>query len=190
MTGAFEACLDAEGEGEAAELPWVVRGPVTLKASGGRIGKATLLTRILDTLNGTSLFAGKGERDQIGKAMAYDTLTIEGSLEAGRVTVREGTLRTPSFTMAGTGLIGYVDGGVDLQVLAHPFSTADKVIRAIPVVRYILGRDFLSVAARATGTLENPEVEISAARDVSRWLVAILARTVTLPVKVLDPEAR
>ncbi len=189
MTGAFEACVEVEGEGETAELPRVVRGPVTLKASKGRIGKATLLTKIIGVLNGTSVFAGK-ERDQIGKAMSYDALAVEGSIEAGRVVIREGVLRTPSLTMAASGTIGFVDESVDLLVLAHPFSTMDKVIRVIPVVRYILGKDFLSVGAKATGSLEDPKVEIAAARDASRGLVEILARTVTLPVKVVDPEIR
>jgi hypothetical protein len=189
LTGAFGACLEVEGEGEAAELPWVIRGPVMLKASKGRIGKATLLTKILGVLHGTSVFAGKG-RDQIGKAMSYDTIGIEGSLESGRVAIREGMLRTPSLTLAASGTIGYVDRSVDLMVLAHPFSTTDKIIRAIPVVRYILGRDFLSVAATVTGSLEDPKIGVAPARDVSRGLVDILARTVTLPVKVVDPESR
>ena len=189
MTGTFEAGLEAAGEGEAAELLQVIRGPVTLKASKGRIGKATLLTRILEALNGTSVFAGKG-RGQIGKAMAFDALAIEGSLGDGRVAIREGVLQTPSFTMAATGTVGYLDRAVDLMVLAHPFSTMDKVVRAIPVVRYILGRDFLSVAAKVTGNLEDPKVGITPARDASRGLVDILARTVTLPVKVFDPEVR
>jgi hypothetical protein len=189
LTGAFEAGLEVDGEGEAAELPRVIRGPVTLKASKGRIGKATLLTKILGVLHGTSVFAGK-ERDQIGKAMAYDSLAIEGSLESGRVVIREGVLQAPSLTMAANGTIGYLDRTVDLMVLAHPFSTTDKIIRAIPVVRYILGKDFLSVAAKVTGSLEDPKVDIAAARDTSQGLVNILSRTVTLPVKVVDPEFR
>ena len=190
FTGAFETALDVEGEGEAAELPRVIRGPVTLKASKGRIGKATLLTKILGVLHGTSLFAGKEKRDQIGEAMAYDSLAIEGSLESGRVVIREGVLQAPSLTMAASGTIGYLDRAVDLMVLAHPFSTADKIIRAIPVLRYILGKDFLSVAAKVTGSLEDPKVDIAAARDTSQGLINILERTVTLPVKVFDPEVR
>jgi len=92
--------------------------------------------------------------------------------------------------MAATGTIGYGERSIDLMVLAHPFSTMDKVIRAIPVVRYILGMNFLSVAAKVTGSLEDPKVGIAPARDASRGLVDILARTVTLPVKVFDPEVR
>ena len=190
MSGAFEARLEVEAEGEAAELPRVARGPVTLKASKGRFGKATLLTKILAVLHGTSVFAGKEERDQIGQAMAFDALTIGGSLESGRVAIREGVLKTPGFTMAASGTIGYVDRSVDLVVLAHPFSTADRIIQAIPVVRYILGKDLLAVAASVTGSLAEPKIGVTPGRDVSRGVVDILGRTVTLPVKVFDPEAR
>ena len=92
--------------------------------------------------------------------------------------------------MAASGTIGYVDRTVDLMVLAHPFSTMDKVIRKIPVLRYILGGDFLSVAATVSGTLDDPNVSITPGRDVSQGLVDIFVRTVRLPVHVFDPASQ
>jgi len=104
--------------------------------------------------------------------------------------IREGVLQTPSLTMAASGTVGIVDRSVDLMVLAHPFSTMDKVIRVIPVVRYILGGDFLAVAAKVTGSLEDPKISATPGQDASRGVIDILGRTVMLPVKVVDPEVR
>ncbi len=90
--------------------------------------------------------------------------------------------------MAATGTVGFLDQSLDLMVLSHPLSTVDKVVQAVPVVRHILGRDFLAVAVKVTGTHRRPEGHASRpARDVGKGLIGILERTVTLPVKVFDP---
>jgi hypothetical protein len=103
------------------------------------------------------------------------------------VSIREGVLSTPSFAMAASGRVGYLDGALDLMVLSQPLSTLDKVVQAVPIVRNILGKDFLSVAAKVTGNVEDPKVHVTPARDVGKGLVHILERTVKLPVTIFDP---
>jgi hypothetical protein len=185
MTGRYEASLEAGAKGEASELQKAVRGPLTLKAASGRIGNANMLTRLLDALNVTDVFAGKA-RNTLGEAVAYDELSIAGGLEGDRIAFREITLKTPGFTMAASGDLRYRDRSLDLLVLAHPISTLDRIIRKLPVLRYVLGRDFLAVAAKVTGTVDDPKVHISPARDVGQGLVDVLSRTVRLPVHVFD----
>lgn len=184
LTGSYDASLQVEGAGEASELLRAVRGPLTFRASKGRIGKATWLTRILAVANVTGALAGK-TRDHAGEAMTYDELSIEGDLGDGSASLREGILRSSAFTMAGTGSVGLLDRSLDLMVLTHPLSTVDKVIQKIPILRYVLGGDFLSVAATVSGTLDDPKVSVTPGRDVSAGLVHILERTAKLPVRVL-----
>ena len=90
-------------------------------------------------------------------------------------------------TMAATGRVGLLDKSLDLMVLSHPLSTFDKVVQAVPVVRTVLGRDFLAVGVKVTGTIGDPVAKVTPARDVGKGLVGILERTVTLPVKVFEP---
>ncbi len=92
--------------------------------------------------------------------------------------------------MAANGTVDVVDQSLDLMVLSHPLSTVDKVVQAVPVVRHILGRDFLSVAVKVTGEIGDPKAHVTPARDVGKGLIGILERTVTLPVKVFDPPSQ
>jgi hypothetical protein len=188
MTGSYEASLQVKGEAAASDLPRAVRGPLTFKAVKGRIGKATILTRILGVLNATDVFAGKSGT-RVGEAIAYDAITVNGEIGDGSVAIREAALKAPTITMAATGSIGVLDRSLDLMVLSHPLSTVDKAVQAVPVVRHILGRDFLAVAVKVTGSLDDPKARVTPGKDVGKGLVGILERTVTLPVKVFDPAS-
>ena len=94
--------------------------------------------KILGVLNATDVFAGKN-RTRVGEAIPYETITVEGELADGAVSIREGALNSPSITMAATGTVGFLDQSLDLMVLSHPLSTLDKVVQAVPVVRHVLG---------------------------------------------------
>jgi hypothetical protein len=153
------------------------------------MGKTSLVMKVLSVVNVTSVFGGGKSRVRLGDAMPFDELTVDGQVEDGRVSIRNATLKSPSFTMTGSGSIGYLDKSVDLMVLARPFSTMDRILRMIPVLRYILGRDFLSVAAKVTGNLDDPKIRLAPAKEVGQWLVDALARTVKLPVHVVDPSS-
>ncbi len=160
MTGGYEASAQVKGDGPASGMPRAVRGLLTFKAVKGRIGKATLLTRILGVLNATDVFAGKSG-SRVGEAMPFDSITVVGEVGDGDVLIREATFVAPSITMAATGTVGLLDQSLDLVVLAHPLSTVDKVVQAVPVVNTILGRNFLAVAVKVTGSLGDPKVGIT-----------------------------
>ena len=131
MTGPYEASVQVEGKGEVAELPRAIQGPLTFRASKGRMGKASVLTKVLAAVNVTAVFAGK-TRDRLGEAMPFDELTVEGQVENGRISIREAALKSPSFTMAGSGTLDYLDKSLDFMVLARPFSTMDRITPGDP----------------------------------------------------------
>lgn len=189
MTGSYEASVQVKGEGPASELPRAVRGPLTFQAVKGRIGKATLLTRILGVVNATDVFAGKSGT-RVGEAIAYDAITVDGELAEGRVSIHEAALKAPTITMTASGTVGILDRSLDLMVLSRPLSRVDKIVKAVPVVRHILGHDFLAVAVKVTGSVGDPKVSVTPGRDVGKGLVGIFERTVTLPVKVFDPSSQ
>jgi hypothetical protein len=186
MSGEYEAWADVSAEGPPSELLRRLHGPYSVRAWNGTIGKANVLTKILGALNATSVFSGKAPTF-LAKSMGFSKLVNEGDLGEGRAVIREAALVTPSFTMAAQGTVGLEDGALDLSVLSHPFSTADRIIGFIPVLRYVLGGDFLSVAARVSGTAGKPEVRVTAGRDVGKGVVNILERTVKYPVHVFTP---
>ena len=187
MTGSYALSARVTGEGAVSALPRLLRGPLTFKAEKGRIGKATVLTRILGVINATDVFAGKSGT-RVGEAIPYDSITADGEVAEGGISIRGLALKAPSITLVTTGRVGLLDPSLDLVVLAHPLSTLDKVVQAVPVVRNVLGRDFLAVAVKVTGTIDDPKVGVTPGRDVGKGLIGILERTVTLPVKVFDPS--
>ena len=71
MTGGYEASVKASGEGPASELSARSAGRSSSRPTKGRIGKATLLTRILGVVNATDVFAGK-DKTRVGDAIPYD----------------------------------------------------------------------------------------------------------------------
>jgi uncharacterized protein YhdP len=121
--------------------------------------------------------------------MPYDTITADGEVAEGKVSIREAAFVAPSITMAASGTVGFLDRSLDLMVLSHPLSTVDKIVQAVPVVRHVLGRDFLAVAVKVTGKIGDPKAHVTPGKDVGKGLVGILERTVTLPVKVFDPAS-
>ena len=97
-------------------------------------------------------------------------------------------MKMSTMSMVGSGDVGYADRTVDFVVLAYPLSSVDKVVQSIPVVGYVLGKDFLSVAVRVNGPLAEPKVALTPVRDVGKGLVDILSRTVKLPVTIFNPS--
>ena len=186
FTGSFEANADVHGEGAVADIPRALKGPVSFEAKNGRMGKASLMSRVLGVLNATEVFAGKSGT-RVGDAMPYSKLAVEGEIADGSLSIQAATFVSPSVTAAATGSIGFLDSSLDIVVLSHPLSTFDKIVQKIPVIRHILGRDFLAVGAKVTGTFAEPKVKVTPARDIGKGVVGILERTVTLPVKVVDP---
>ena len=90
MTGSYEASAEVRGEGAVSDLPRALQGPLKFKSVKGRIGKATLLTRILGVVNATDVFAGKSGA-RVGEAIPYEPITIDGELADGKVSIREAT---------------------------------------------------------------------------------------------------
>ncbi len=68
-----------------------------------------------------------------------------------------------------------------------PQKTADRVVKLIPGVRYILGGSLISYPVRVRGDLKNPRVSALSPSAVSSELFGIMKRTVGLPIKMMDP---
>jgi hypothetical protein len=187
LTGSYDFRAAVAGRGAGRDLPRAIRGPLKLEAANGHIGKADVLARVLVVLSVTEVFAGKVP-DLFSSTMSYNKISLEGSLEDGKVFIREGVLDSPSITMAGTGSADYLDETVDFVILSHPLTTVDKVIQMVPGVRYVLGGHLVSVAAKVTGNADDPKISILPAKEVGKGIMGILERTLKLPVVVISPK--
>jgi len=189
MTGNLDLKGEIMGRGKPEGLVQSLRGNFELVANKGRIHRSNLLLTILAFVNVTEIFRGK--YPDFGKeGFAYDSFTVKGNLQEGKLILKEAILDGSSMELAGQGEIDLMAGKMDLTVLVAPLKTVDFAVKRIPLVRDILGGTLVSIPVRVRGDLGNPTVRPLSASAVGSELVGIMKRTFRLPIKVIQPLRR
>jgi hypothetical protein len=187
MTGNFDFKGEIMAQGNNEELAQSLRGNFELLARDGRIHRARLLSRIFALVNVTEIFRGKFP--DLGKeGFAYDSFTVKGNLQKGKLNVEEAILDGSSMEIVGQGDIDLIAQKMDFTLLVAPLKTVDFVVRKIPLVRSILGGTLVSIPVKVTGDFANPTVSPLAASAIGSELTGIMRRTFQLPIKVIQPS--
>ena len=108
-----------------------LKGPVHLTAENGRIRRFNLLSKILAVVNLTEVFRGR-KPDLREAGFAYDSLTIDGTVEDGALSIEAATIDGSTMDLAASGTVDLASGETDLTVLVSPFKTANAIIRGPP----------------------------------------------------------
>ena len=186
MTGNLDLKGEIMGGGKPEELVQSLKGNVELLANKGRIHRSNLLLTILAFVNVTEIFRGK--YPDLGKeGFAYDSFTVKGNLQEGKLILEEAILDGSSMELAGQGEIDLMAGRMDLTVLVAPLKTVDFAVKKIPLVRDILGGTLVSIPVRVRGDFENPTVSPLSPSAVRSELVGIMKRIIRLPMKIIQP---
>jgi hypothetical protein len=186
MTGTLDLKGEIMGRGKPEGLAQSLNGNVELVANKGRIHRSNLLLTILALVNVTEIFRGK--YPDLGKeGFAYDSFTVKGNLQGGKLILKEAILDGSSMELAGQGEIDLIAGKMDLTVLVAPLKTVDFAVKQIPIVRDILGGTLVSIPVRVRGALENPTVSPLSPSAVGSELVGIMKRIIRLPMKIIQP---
>ncbi len=92
-------------------------------------------------------------------------------------------LKGNSATVTGKGVIDLESGKVDVKLAIQTVRELGKVVGKIPLLGYILMGDdnSMTVGLEVTGTLENPKVKTSVAKDILTLPLQILKRTIEAP---------
>jgi hypothetical protein len=186
ISGTFDFKGDLKGQGTEADLVRSLKGPIQFTSHDGRIDRFRMLTTIFSLLNVTEIFSGQLP-DLRNQGFAYHSMTLDGHLADGCVHIDEALLDAPSMNMAATGHIDLLKQELDLTVFAAPFKTADRIIRMLPVIGYILDDTLVSIAVKVSGDLKNPKVDYLPASMLGSDLLGIFKRTLKAPLKVLTP---
>jgi uncharacterized protein YhdP len=144
------------------------------------------LAKIFALLNVTEIFRGKLP-DLLEEGFAYNSMEAKGGFQDGRLVFEEAVVDGSSMDIACKGFVDPVNKKIDLTVLVAPFKTIDRIIRAIPLVGYLLGGKLVSVPVRVTGDLEDPTVIPFSASAVGSELIEMMSRTLHLPFKIIQP---
>jgi hypothetical protein len=187
MTGTFSLNAHVTGRGRGDALMDSLRGPVTFEAKKGRINKANILMKVLAVLNVTQLLVGKVP-DFAGEGFAYNSLRFRGEVGEGRLVIPHAVLDAASANLAAEGSVDLRTREVDGVLLASPFKTIDTIIRAIPIVRYILKGRLVAVPFGIKGPVGDPSVTVLPPAAVGAGLLGVVERTLKLPVRLIRPR--
>jgi hypothetical protein len=89
--------------------------------------------------------------------------------------------------LAGQGEINLTNNKINLTILVAPFKTVDYLISNIPVVGYILKGTLISIPLKVTGDISDPSIFVLPPSAVGEGVLGMLKRTLTLPVKIIEP---
>ncbi|MGD2126535.1 MAG: AsmA-like C-terminal domain-containing protein, partial [Desulfobacteraceae bacterium] len=185
MTGNFDLKGHVTARGKAEKLMESLQGDLEFVAKEGRIQRHIPLAKVFAFLNVTEAFRGK----PLGfdkEGLAYDSLSVKGKFEKGKLLVKEAVLDGVTMEIAGHGEISLIDKKMDAQILVAPFRTIDWVIKKTPLVGYILAGTLVSIPIKVTGEIDNPKVTPLPASAVGSGLLGMMKRTFKLPIKVIE----
>ncbi|HKZ39756.1 MAG TPA: AsmA-like C-terminal domain-containing protein, partial [Candidatus Hodarchaeales archaeon] len=152
----------------------------------GRVEKYGGLAKFFTVLNFGELFRGQGpEFDK--EVFPYDNLRAKADFEEGKVLIREAVMDGPSIKVVCEGFVDLVNRKLDLQLLVIPVMAVDSVIEKIPLVNFILGKNFVSIPIKVTGDISNPDVTTVSPSAVSFGLLGIIKQTLNIPATIVKP---
>lgn len=189
ISGELDLDAKVSSDGSARDVYSNLEGGVELTSRNGRVEKYGGLAKFFTILNFGELFRGQGpEFDKEG--FPYDKLTAKADIKDGKVTIREAAMDSPSIKVVCEGFIDLVNKKLDLQLLVIPVMAVDSVIEKIPLVNFVLGKNFVSIPIRVTGDLSNPDVEKLSPSAISFGLFGLIKQTLNIPVTIFKPISK
>jgi len=180
----LQAAVNSRGKSDA--LVSSLRGRVDFLSQAGVIYRFPLLAKIFSFLNVTELLRGKLP-DFTKNGFKYNTMTIKGDIRQGIFVIKEALLDGTTMQLAGQGEINLTNNKINLTILVAPFKTVDYLVSNIPVVGYILKGTLISIPLKVTGDISDPSIFVLAPSAVGEGVLGMLKRTLTLPVKIIEP---
>ena len=189
ISGAIDLKANISSDGSGQDLYNNLQGGVELNSQGGRVEKYGGLAKFFTFLNFGELFRGQGP--EFGKeGFPYDKLTARADVEEGKVLIREAVMDGPSIKVVCEGNVDLVNRKLDLELLVIPVMAVDSVIDKIPLVNFILGKNFVSIPIKVTGDISNPDVTAVSPSNVSFGLLGLIKQTLNIPVTIFKPVSR
>jgi len=169
-----------------AEFLKALTGSIEAISEDGRFLRSTLFAKILGLINFTEIYRGTVP-DLTGEGLEYKRMNLSGEFRDGKLIVNGAALTGPSLWMGARGEIDLIDDTLHLFVLVSPFKTVDRIINAIPGLRWVLGGRLVAIPMEARGELSDPEVIPMAPSAVGQSILDMIGRTLRLPLHIVQP---
>jgi hypothetical protein len=169
-----------------AEFLKALTGNIEAISEDGRFLRSNLFAKILGLINFTEIYRGTVP-DLTGAGLEYKRMKLSGEFRDGKLVVNGWSITGPSLWMGARGEIDLIDDTLHLFVLVSPFKTVDRIINAIPGLRWVLGGRLVAIPMEARGELSDPEVIPMAPSAVGQSILDMLGRTLRLPLHIIQP---
>ncbi len=184
MSGIFELTGQIKSRGPAGELYRCAQGQFAFNAKDGTISKDKRLSRILEVVNFTEIVNGKIP-DLKTQGFSYKTINVQGKLADKKMVFDKLFMDGKTLDLYGTGSFDFNQNTLDVKLLASPFQTVDSAIKSIPGVNYLLAGNLISIPVRISGNVDDPDVNIMSAKDMTSDFLNFADRIIKSPIKLI-----
>jgi hypothetical protein len=186
LTGQIDIDAAFSTQGKIDELVRNLAGTVRVEVRDGLVMKFALLGNILSMKNIAGLLQ-KGTPQLGSEGFPYRRLLVKGHLDQGTFVVEEGVFDSSAVGLVTTGTVGIIDHQANLTVLVAPFTSLNRLVRAVPIIGYVLGGVLTSIPVGVHGDYTNPSVIPLGPRAVTSDLLGVFSRALKVPGKLVAP---
>ncbi len=164
-------------------------GFVRIRASDGRIKRATLIAKIFSVINVFDLFVG-GVPDLFTEGFAYSELVITGKVRDNVFKIEKAYVKGQGINLFGSGELDLSTYELDATVLVAPLKTVDVVLEKIPVVGRVVGgkhKTMITIPVGVSGPVKDPSVIILQPDKVGGAILNWVRDTIKLPFELIGP---
>ena len=186
ITGILNLKAAVNSRGKADALVSALQGRVEFHSNGGIIYRFPLMAKIFSVLNVTELLRGNIP-DFTTEGFKYNSIIIKGDIRRGVFVIQEAVIDGTTMQLVGQGEFNLANNIINLTVLVAPFKTVDYLVSKIPLVGYILRDNLISIPLKVTGNIADPSIIVLSPTAVGEGVWGIMKRTLSLPVKIIEP---
>jgi len=190
VTGAVNlgGLLTSEGA-DATDFWRNLAGDLKLVMRDGRIGRYTVMAKVLALLNMAQLLELRGP-ELSADGMPYQRLTADIKIARGIARTDNLVLDSRAMKVNAVGQVNLIDDTVDMTVAVKPFQNLDRIISKIPIAGWLLtGKEQSLVVAyyQVSGSVKDPQVTPIPLKSVARNVFSIFRNLLGIPEALIGP---
>jgi hypothetical protein len=186
FSGYFNLNGQLSFRGRRDDMVQALKGRLTFVAEDGSIRQSLLFARLFTLLNLTEIYRGKLP-DFSSQGLDYKRMSASIEVKDGKFRFNDWSIDGRTLWIGSRGEIDIDTQQIDFIIMVSPFKTIDRIINAIPGLRWILGGRLVAIPMQAVGSLDDPRVIPLSPSAVGTSIVEMIERTLLLPIQVIQP---
>lgn len=191
MRGSLRGDFYLQGElGGGRFLP-TSYGNINATVRDGVMRHSPVLSTVFSLLNVSQLFSFRLP-DVNSEGVPFTRLAAELAIDKGILSSDLIVIDSEAMNMSYVGQYDMVKDDLDLLVVVKPLGTIDKVVTSLPIAGWILGGEeqaLITAQFKVTGPGADPDIEAIPISAMSRGVLGIFQRTLSLPLKLIEDPA-